>query len=280
MPGRPSYDISREQLQFFIDIGFNVPQIKVLLLVSTRTVERHLAEYGITTRRSYSCITNAALDVAVHNIKTFNPNCGSKNLIGYLAARGIKVPRQRVRDSLRRIDRIGVYPSVYNYTSPCLLSISSFALWHLDGNHKLIRWRFVVHGCVDGFSCVPVFLKCNTNNQASTVLRCFIGAVDQWGLPSRIRSDRGGENIDVVRYMIERRGTGRGSALVGRTVHNQRIQRLWRDVFKDVLYIFHDLFYLMESVGILDTVSEIDLWCLQFSFLSLINYQLTEWVNG
>ena len=20
------------------------------------------------------------------------------------------------------------------------------ALWHIDGNHKLIRWRFVVHG--------------------------------------------------------------------------------------------------------------------------------------
>lgn len=37
LPGRPSYDISREQLQFLIDVGFNVPQIKDLLHVSTRT---------------------------------------------------------------------------------------------------------------------------------------------------------------------------------------------------------------------------------------------------
>ena len=67
------------------------------------------------------------------------------------------------------------------------------------------------------------------------MLSCFRDAVAQWGLPSRIRSDRGGENIDVVQYMIHRRGTGRGSALVGRSVHNQRIERLWRDVYTDVL---------------------------------------------
>ena len=40
-----------------------------------------------------------------------------------------------------------------------------------------------------------------------------------------------GEHVDGVRYMLERRGTGQGSALVGRSVHNQRIERSWRDVF-------------------------------------------------
>ena len=85
----------------------------------------------------------------------------------------------------------------------------------------------MVHGCVDGFTRIPVFLACSTNNKASTVLACFMNAVAQWGLPSRVRRDRGGENVDVVRYVLERRGTSRGSALVGRSIHNQPIECLW-----------------------------------------------------
>ena len=44
MPGRPSYDIPQEQVQSLIGLGFKVPQISELLHVSTRTVERRLAQ--------------------------------------------------------------------------------------------------------------------------------------------------------------------------------------------------------------------------------------------
>jgi hypothetical protein len=63
--------------------------------------------------------------------------------------------------------------------------------WHFDGNNKLIRWRFVVHGSVDGYTRIPVFLHCPTNSGASTVLQSFLSAVQEWGLQSRVRCDRG-----------------------------------------------------------------------------------------
>ena len=55
-----------------------------------------------------------------------------------------------------------------------------------------------------------------TSNTAATVLRLFEDAVRAHVLPSRVRGDRGGENIKVAVYMVMRKGPGRGSFLWGR----------------------------------------------------------------
>lgn len=74
---------------------------------------------------------------------------------------------------------------------------NSNALWHIAGHHSLIRWRFVIHGGIDGYSQVVVYLACSTNNKASTVYQLFRKATGEFGVPSRVRSDKGGENITV-----------------------------------------------------------------------------------
>ena len=70
------------------------------------------------------------------------------------------------------------------------------------------------------------YLQCCGNNKARTVYELFIAAVQQYHLPSRIRTDQGGENVMVAQHMLEKRGSDR-SVIVGSSVHNQRIERLW-----------------------------------------------------
>ena len=103
-------------------------------------------------------------------------------------------------------------------------------LWHMDSNHKIISWRFVIHGCIDGYSRCIIYLVCAQDNLASTALDLFLTGVNDFGLPQRVRGDRGVENVDVARFMLQMRGLSRGSFICGCSVHNQRIERLWSDV--------------------------------------------------
>ena len=123
---------------------------------------------------------------------------------------------------------------------------------------------------------MPLYLQASTNNRAQTVLDLFVKAVQRYGLPSRVRCDKGGENVDVSQFMLchPSRGPGRRSCITGRSVHNQRIERLWRDVFTGCIHMFHNLFYAMEESGILDPANNSDLFCLHYIFLPRINEQL------
>lgn len=121
-----------------------------------------------------------------------------------------------------------------------------------------------------------VYLACADNNKATTVLSLFEAATRTFGVPSRVRSDKGGENVDVASFMLShpKRGPGRSSMITGPSTHNQRIERLWRDVFTGVLSLYYHIFLHMEDVGMLDATSEVDLFCLHYVFITRINHHL------
>lgn len=281
--GRPAFHVPRDQMEYLLSFQFQVPDIARLFGISHRTARRRLAEYGLSSRRAYSEMTDDQLIDMVREVKCLYSTCGERMLDGHLRSRGKNIQRHRLRAALQEVDsegvalrfRLPVRRRSYSVRSPN-------SLWHIDGNHKLIRWRLVIHGGVDGFTRIPVYMGCSNNNRAETVFGLFLKAVDEYGLPSRVRSDRGGENIAVKRYMEEhpQRGEARGSMLMGRSVHNQRIERFWRDLFAGCTCLFYNLFYYLENANLLDPCNASDIFCLHYVFLPRINQQISSFVEG
>ena len=141
--GRPRLVIRRQHLEELFDLGCTVAYVANLLGVSKRTIERRMSEFGITVGRTYTPLSDEELDQKVKEIVERFPNIGYRRLTGFLISKGLKVCRERIRASLKRVHPEGILlrslelnivrRRQYNVRGP-------LALWHVDGNHKLIRY--------------------------------------------------------------------------------------------------------------------------------------------
>ena len=279
-PGRPLITVDMDDVEYLRQLRFSWTKIAALLGISRSTLYRRLDEEGVSRELSYSDLTDTELDLVIGRIKGMHPNDGERMMAGHLVRRGIYVPRVRMRASIHRVDPINtalrrsvtVRRRVYYAEGPN-------SVWHIDGHHKLIRWRFVTHGGIDGYSRTVVYLQCEDNNRASTVYSSFRAAVHVHGLPEKVRSDLGGENTEVWRFMVDQHAST-SCVVTGSSTHNERIERLWRDVFRCVGILFYETFQTLEIDQQLDVLNEVDLFCLHYVFLPRINQALQSFIES
>ena len=141
-PGRPKYDISEEVLLNLRALGYSWKEISSLLLVSRTTLWRRVAELGIREETGFSNISDEQLDQFVKAfIDTHGFHVGFSMVYGHLRSTRLKVQRDRVRASLRRVDpensglRWATVITRRTYSVP-----GPNSLWHIDGHHSLINW--------------------------------------------------------------------------------------------------------------------------------------------
>ena len=205
-----------------------------MLGVSRNHLRQEMKLYGID--RSFTTISDDDLDSIIRDYKQRKPKTGLRYIRGYLSDLGLRIPKERVRMSLQRVDPLGqtlrrrevIQRRTYEVPRPNYL-------WHIDGHHKMIRWGFVIHGITDGYCRTVsgwicgvlhhsdsvweiVGMRVHTNNLSSTVLVLFLEAVDQYGVPLHMRGDRGRENVCVSTWMIRRHGANRAAFIFGRSV--------------------------------------------------------------
>ena len=279
--GRPKLNICKEQLQFLLHANFTQKDIAAFFKCSSKTISRRIQEYNLTAYRHMQIPDDELDQVTLAYVKQF-PNAGQKSFAAFLLEQGIHVPRQKVRDSMLRVDPDGVMGRFKNAIKRRSYHVPGpNSVWHIDGYHKLIKWGIVIHGAVDGYSRLPVYLRAASNNKAITVLKWFLEATTQYGLPSRIRCDKGGENTLLSQFMLNHpaRGPGRRSCIAGKSIHNVRIERLWRDLYNGCICYFHQLFVLLEEAHYLDPDNPIDIYSLHYTVTKLCPPLSESWIS-
>ncbi|KAK7050085.1 hypothetical protein R3P38DRAFT_2504292 [Favolaschia claudopus] len=300
--GRPAVEIDSQFLQAALELR-GPTGIAPELGVSSRTIRRAALRAGLVTpgaapfqshvrsdgtvevtQRStappVSVVSDAELDELVASTLEIFPQFGRRMIRGHLKSQGYRIPREPITLSYLRVRGA---PAIFGdrqisrrrYRVPGPMSLA-----HVDGQHGLIRYKIVIHCFIDGYSRFVLGIRVHNNNRGASVLALLQDIIATHGTPSRIRGDHGVENIEIAIYIEELNGSGRGSFIWGRSVHNTRIERLWYNVTHGFGKKWKQFFLDLEANHGLNPTRPGHIWLLHHLFLSAINRDAQEWAEA
>ena len=152
--------------------------------------------------------------------------------------------------------------------------------FHIDGNDKLKRFGFIIHGCIDGFSRKLMWLVFSTsNNDPLVIANHFLFCIKKpRRVPDVLRMDCGTENIYCENMQMFFTGLEE-SFIYAESTRNQRNESFWSRLKKYKLKWLIDFFKYMINANLHKLSSAIQREVLVFSFIPVIQAKLNEFMN-
>jgi Helix-turn-helix domain of resolvase len=108
-PGRPVYNLDLNRVLELHDLGISFAEIAEIFQVARKTLYNHLEKAGLSSARPPpAMISEEDLDAHVKTILEEHPFIGSTIIQGHLLTMELRVPLRWIKQSLLRVDPLGV----------------------------------------------------------------------------------------------------------------------------------------------------------------------------
>ena len=205
---------------------------------------------------------------------------GYRQMTEILAVRyGVSISTEDVSKTSKNIDPDGVTirknkvirRRIYHIIGPGYI-------YQINGNDKLKRLGFPIHGCIDRFSRKVWLVVSTTNNDTLLVGNLYLNCIKQYKIvPKLLRMDAGTENIYCQDLQVYFTGEEESVSYASST-RNQRIEAFWSRLKRYKLSWWIDFFTGMTISGIFKPDNKLHKELLLFVFMPILQKEMNEFL--
>ena len=191
---------------------------------------------------------------------------------------GMLVPRDKVMKILQEVDPVkSSMRKARKLQRRTYTSSGPNASWHADGYDKLKSYGFPIHGCIDGFSRIVIWLRvCRSNNDPVVPATFYLNAITEFGLcPRLLQTDCRTEN-GIVAAMHCLLMSNVKAHRYGPSTSNQRIENLWSHYKRGYTSWVIDYFKDLVDSGVFLPGDNVHMECAWFVYSGFLQSELDK----
>jgi len=215
--------------------------------VSRATVYRRL---DAALRQALKDEEDLKLRALIDEEYTHRPFYGSRRMVVFLRGRGWRINRKRVQRLMREMSLAGMAPGpatsqphpqhkVYPYLLRGVAVTRPNQVWSTDLTYiRLARGFAYLVAVIDWYSRRVLSWRVSNSMDASFCVDCLEDALREFGKPEVFNSDQGSQfTSDAFTGVLKREGVAISMDGRGRALDNIFVERLWRNVKHEDVYL-------------------------------------------